>query len=110
MKYTISCDIYLKAITIEGICKLLLLQKVKSSVLLAYLMIPYFDNDSSSIIQQILQVFFVKFTELGQFSMNMVANAFKMALSLMCSSLANIESIEAISFSLNNINKSFNFI
>ena len=110
IKYAHSEDWCIKAVAIEGITKMVMLDRVHSSSVLAYLMIPYFDKDSPAIIKQILQVFFQKFSTLRLVNCETLGNAFKMVLSLLCSHLEKTQSIETIDFSYFNMNRVFGFI
>ena len=109
MQYTQSSNEYIKAITIEGLAKLTILGKISSPITLAYLMIPYFDT-TSSIVSQVLQVFFGNFTQVRAIHCETLSDSFKMVLSLLCLHIGKTQSIETIDFSYFNIKKVFNFI
>lgn len=110
MKYTQSSNQYIKAIAIEGISKLILLGKIRSPIILAYLMVPYFDSESSSMVKQTLQVFFSYFTDIRIMNCNTLSDAFKMVLSLLSLHISKTQGIETIDFSYFSINKVFSFI
>lgn len=110
LRYTQSANEFIQAIAVEGLSKLVILGRVKSPIILAYLMVPYFDLNSSTIVKQILQVFFNKFNKIVLEHCENLVEGFKMVLSLLCWHLEKNEVLEVIDFSYFSIKKIFSFI
>jgi hypothetical protein len=75
--FSFSENEFLRAFAVEGLVKLFLSQKVKSSSLLSALMISYFDNMSPDLIKQSLHLFFPYFSILSNKNPVILSKAFK---------------------------------
>lgn len=106
--YCYAGNEYLRAYSIEGICKIFMSGKIKSSSLLAALMIPYFDSCSPDIIKQSLQIFFPNFVVLTEKNPVIVCKAFK-TLIFFLFSLSISQDILEIKY-LFSVKKIFHFI
>lgn len=106
--YSYDENEFLRAFAVEGICKIFMSGKIKSSSLLAILMVPYFDKTSPDIIKQSLQIFFPNFVVLTEKNPKIVCKAFKtFVFFLFC--LSTCQDFLDIQF-LFNVKKIFSFI
>ena len=93
-RFAFSSSTYLRAYSIEGIIKILLVLKSKSSSILSILMISYFDSTTPDLIKQSLHVFFPHFSMLGKTNSNILCKAFKTFIFFLFCLSSNQESID----------------
>ena len=93
-RYAFSPNTYLRAFSIEGIIKILLLLKSKSSSILSILMISYFDSTTPDLIKQSLHVFFPHFSMLGKTNSDILCKSFKTFIFFLFCLSSNQDSID----------------
>ncbi|CAG9317334.1 unnamed protein product [Blepharisma stoltei] len=111
--YLDSNNSYMQALTCEGLCKLLLLEKIKhGEPVLTKLLLLFFDQDSPDSIKQVLHVFFTHYSLLCEKNAMCLAESFKMVLSVITNQLNKTEigSFQTLDLSQVNLNRIFSFV
>lgn len=107
-KYTECANLAMRSVAVEGICKLLLLERSRRPDLLAKLLLCFFDSESPDPVKQVLHVFFTHFPLVSETNSKSLADGFLLALSLIS---ANINKIyTGLNLSTINVNKIFSFV
>ena len=109
LKHLYSKNIYIKTLIAEGIPKLMLCGKAASPIVLSQLMILYFDYNSPAAIQQILQVFFARYSVGKKIHTEIMCEAFKLVIEFFVYTSLNPNSMGGCTY-LFKIKRMFDFI
>ena len=107
-EYLDCSNINMKAIAVEGFCKLLLLQRSSRSDIVSKLLTMFFNTQSTDQIKQCLLVFFTHYPLVSQANSVSLAEGFFLSISAISSSLN--KEILGIDTNCLNLNRIFNFI
>ena len=108
MKYLASTNLYIKALVVEGLCKLLLLERNKSAEILAKLLLEFFDSSSPDMVKQVLHVFFTHYPLVSEVNAKNLAEAFILTLALISENIN--KAYTGVDLSNINLNKIFSFV
>lgn len=116
LKYVISYldsnDINIRSLVVEGLAKLMLLERMPDcKAVLAKLMLSFFDPNSPNTIKQSLHIFFTHYSLLSDKNAENLADAFKMVMSVIVYFLNNKDKpITKFNLSALSLNKIFSFV
>lgn len=111
--YLDSNNSHIQSLVCEGLCKLLLLEKIRNGeAILTKLLLLFFDQDSPDIIKQILHVFFTHYSLLCEKNAQTLAESFKIVLSVITNQLNKTEpkNYNNLDLSQVNLNRIFSFV
>lgn len=106
--YIDSPNTFIKAMVIEGLCKLLLLERNTRADVLAKLLLAFFDSSSSDMVKQILHVFFTHYPLVSEVNAANLADGFMLSLGLVCGNIN--KNYSGLDLTRINVNKIFSFV
>ena len=98
----------IKNMVVEGLCKLLLLERISRTDLLAKLLLMFFDKTSTNPAKQALHVFFTHFVLVSERNALSLAEGFFITLALVSGNIN--KNYSGLSIANINVNKMFSFV
>jgi hypothetical protein len=109
LQYLDNPDPYLQVIVVEGVCKLMLFDRLpRATSILAKLLLLFFDAGAYPATKQVLHVFFTTYSLLSSHHSAELAEAFKMLLGALLSHLNCNQS--TVEMTQQNLNRAFSFV
>ena len=107
LKYCHSSNNFIKALALEGFCKLIINNHIDSTLALTILIFAYFNTTEEAYIKQVLQIFFNSIELVVEKHSSTILKSIKVFLTVSCQNLAESEDLETVNFSYLDIKKMF---